>query len=345
MGGIWQGDVIIKAMLERGLEDLRKNDWLINHALESLMINPYIADRYGKANIEACKTWFKNNKIDIYMRPRNDKDLPPCITITPGSAPEKIDMKHMADLSVNRRLLLPLEIGKPIPFVVKPFIPVSYDSSTGEVGINPDTIGFGSISPGMILVNPTNGEGYVIIGVNPGIINVEAGLNIDASQLAVVPKHSFYEARIEHAFFQENYTIGCWAHGDVQTLIWLHTLVMYTILRYRESLLEAAGFAESSVSSGEILEDPNYEGPGGELGFVRLIQLTGQTESSWLKQPHRFIETVVIEEPQCDEFIGGIRILSNLNIPATLNAEDETWYTVDSAEQPNFEHNDDFNDE
>lgn len=332
--GVFQGDVIIKAMLDRGLEDIKKNEWLIDDMLSSLMINPYIADRYGKANINACKEWFRNNKIDVYMRPRNDKDIPPCITITPGPTPEKADMKHMADLSAFTRLLMPLEIGKPIPFVVKPFIPTSYDPSTGEVGIDEATPGFSSISPGMILVNPTDGVGYVIHGVSAGAIQIEDGLNIDASQLAVVPKYAFYEARIEHTFFQDSYDVSCWAHGDPQTLIWLHTLVLYTILRYRESLLESAGFAESSVSSSGIMEDPNYEGPGGELGFVRSINLTGQIENSWLKQPRRFIETVVIRDEDCDGITSGIKILSNLDAPSIIDQEEEIWTTVaDSDDQ------------
>ena len=231
-----------------------------------------------------------------------------------------------------------MEIGKPIPFVVKPFVPTSYDSALGEVGIDPTTPGFSSISAGMILVNPANGEGYVIQSVTAGIITIEDGLNIDATQLAIVPKYAFYEARIEHTFFQDSYVIAVYAHGDVQTLVWLHTIALYTILRYRESLLEASGFAESSVSSGEILEDPAYEGPGGELGFIRLINLTGQIENTWIKQPRRFIETVAIEEDvNCDEMIGGIKILSNFDAPPIMDLEDETWHTVADPDDPDPE--------
>jgi hypothetical protein len=335
--GVFQGDVVISAMLNRGLEDIRKNEWLIDDMLSSLTINPYIADRYGKANIEACKEWFRNQKIDVYMRPRNDKDVPPCITIQPGPTPEKSDMKHMADLSPFTQLLLPLEIGKPIPFVVKPFIPTSYDASTGEVGIDPNTSGFISISPGMILVNPANSVGYKILDVTDGIITIEDGINLDATQLAVLPQFAYYEARIEHMFSQDSYTISCYAHGDPQTLIWLHSIVIYTILRYRESLLEGSGFAESVVSSGEVLEDPQYEGPGGELGWVRMINLTGQVENTWIKQPRRFIETVVVEDVDCNEMSGGIKILSNLDAPPIIDTAEETWYTVQDPSNPDPE--------
>lgn len=328
MGGIFQGDTIIKSMVDLSIEEMRKNPWLVEHALSSLRINPYISDKYGKANIDAAIEWLKNNKIDVYMRPRNDKDILPCVTITPGNTPEIPDMKHMADLSTETRILMPLEIGKPIPFVVKPFSPTSYDPTTGEVGIDDGTPGFDAVSPGMVLINPENGTGYVIHDVQDGIFIIESGLEFNATQLAVVPQHSYYEARIEHTFFQDTYSICCHAHGDPQTLIWLHTIVLYAILRYRESLLEANGFAQSSVSSGEIMQDPGYEGPGGEQAFLRIIQLTGQVENSWIKLPRRFIETVVIKDRNCEEITGGIKILSNFDAPPTENLADVTWYTV-----------------
>lgn len=330
MSGIWQGDVVIKALLDLGIEEMRRNPWLVQHALSSLKSTEYFSDKYGQKNIDACIEWLTNNKIDVYMRPRNDKDQLPCVTITPGNTPEKPEMKHMADLSVERIILLPLEIGKPIPYVIKPFTPISYDSSTGEIGV-PDTVNLLFVSAGMVVVNPSTGDGFVIQDVQEGVIVVEADLNINATQLAVVPQHSYYKARIEHTFFQDSYTISCEAHGDPQTLIWLHTIVLYTILRYRESLLEGNGFAESSVSSSEIMVDEGYGGQGDEQAFIRLIQLTGQVENSWIKAPHRYIENIAIVNREDCELSGGIKILSNLDASEIITAEDPNWLTVEDT--------------
>ena len=86
--GIFQGDVIIKTMIDLGIEEMRKNEWLLDHAFESLKSVPYVSDKYGQAGIDAAKEWFRNNKIDVYMRPHNDKDvLPFGVTITPGPPP------------------------------------------------------------------------------------------------------------------------------------------------------------------------------------------------------------------------------------------------------------------
>lgn len=352
MGGIWQGDVIVKMAIDLGIDEMRKNPWLLDHAFESLKVISYISDKYGQKNIDAAKEWFANNKIDVYMRPRNDKDILPCVTITPGNTPEKSDMKHMADMSTVKKILMPTEIGKPIPFVVKPFTPTGYDPSTGEVGVDENTPGLDAVIAGMILVNPANSMGYVIKDIVDGAIIIEDDLQIEASQFAVIPQFAYYEARVEHTFFQDSYNIGCQAHGDPQTLIWLHTIVLYAILRYRESLLEGTGFTESSVSSGEIIEDPNYEGPGGEQAFIRMINLTGQVENSWIKAPRRFIENVLIKKQECDEITGGIKILSNFDAPSIVDKKEESWYTIKgkksnkkSSKKHRDDHEDDFEDE
>lgn len=335
---MFQGDVIIKTMVDLGLDEMRKNAWLLDHVFDSLKAIPYISDKYGQKQIDAAKEWFLNNKIDVYMRPRNDKDELPCVTITPGPSPEISEMKHMADLSTVKKMLLPLEIGRPIPFVVKPFVPTSYDQASGEIGIDPNTAGFEVVTPGMVLVNPANGNGYPILAVAAGMFFIEPGLGVDATELAVIPQFPFYEARVEHAFFQDSYTITCQTHGDVQTLIWLHSIVMYAILRYRESLLEGNGFAQSSISSGEILMDPNYiGGDGGELSYLRMIVLTGQVENSWIKLPRRFIESAVVKDVDYCEITSGIKILSNLDTPPIIDATKEIWDTVVDDQPENDE--------
>ena len=334
--GIFQGDVIIKAMVDLGLDDMRKNEWLLDHAFESLKIIPFIADKYGQSNIDAAKEWFAKNKVDVYMRPRNDKDILPCVTIYPAPSDEKPEMKTMGDASTETTILQPGTIGKSIPYVVKPFTPQGYSPSTGEVFVDNNLPGLDSVSPGMILVDPSTGNGYVIKAVEPDAIVIQEGQNIEASQFAVVPKFPYFKANVEHTFFQETYVIGCYAHGDPQALVWLWTITLYALLRYRESLLEGNGFTESIVKSGEIMEDPNYEGPDGEQAFVRFITITGQVENSWIKSPRRFIESVVLKEKVGSQSLSGIKVLSNLDAPPTVDKTQENWYTdAENEDDPN----------
>jgi hypothetical protein len=329
---IFQSDLSIKTAIELGIEDIRENLWLIDDILGDAVNNPYLKDKYGQKQIDACKEWFKNNQIDIYMVDRNDKDRFPCVTITLGTSNEKDEMKHMADQSTESVILLPNKINKPIPYVVKPFTITSYDIISGEVVIDQDTTNITAVAAGMILVDPTTGNGYVINEVIPEGIVIESGLTLGASVFGIVPQHQFYKARIEHSFFQETYNIGCHVVGDQQTLLWLHSIVLYSLLRYREGLLEANGFSQSTINSSDLMANPAFSGPGGEKAWSRFISLTGMVENSWIKSPRRYIEKISLKEKTNTGFIGGIKILSNLDSPEFVDKENENWYTTEDSD-------------
>jgi hypothetical protein len=334
MGGIFQGDIFIKLAIELGLEDMRKNPFLIDHMYEDLKLNRYAREKYGEKQIEACKEWLLNNQIDVYVRPRDDKDHLPCVTIELGESVEKNEMKLMADQSTEYSILMPNKIGKPIPFFVKPFIPAGYNEATGDVAV-PDNVNIDNVQPGMILVNPDTGVGYVIQGLSQDGVLIEPGQEIDASQLAIVPRFPYYKARIEHSFFEENYIISANAHGDPQNVMFLWSIVKYSILRYRESLLEANGFAESSVSSGGPDLNQAWSTSGGEKAYSRVLTLNGQIENTWVKAPHRYIEAVSFEpRKKCKGLKGGIKIFSNLDTAGIIDQSDEVWTTVVDREDP-----------
>lgn len=331
MAGIFQGDIFIKLAIELGIEDMRKTPWLIDHMLEDLKENRYTKDKYGQKQIDACKEWLLNNQIDVYMRPRDDRDKLPCVTIEIGQSNEKTDMKLMADQSTESVILLPNQIGKPIPFIVKPFVPTAYNEDTGELSVDP-AIDLSKIEPGMVLVNPSNGHGFVIQGLTPNGLAIEAGQKIDASQLAIVPHYQYYKARIEHSFFEETYIISANAHGDAQNVMFLWSIVKYSILRYRESLLEANGFMESSVNSGGPDLNQAWSTPGGEKAYTRVLTVNGQIENSWIKSPRRIIESVSFSPKKtCKGMEGGIKIISNLDTPGFINQSGEVWTTIEDS--------------
>lgn len=323
---IFQSDLSIKTAIILGLEDIRKDSWLLDDILGDCLTNPYLKDKYGQKQIDACKEWFKSNQIDVYMAERRDKDRYPCITINLGTSQEKDEMKTMADQSSEKVKLLPSQIDKPIPYVVKPFSGFTYDPGTGELVIPSNAKNVETIAIGMILVDPVAGQGYVIKEVFGYTLVIEDGLTITAASLGVVPQYQFYEARVEHSFFQESYNIGCHVHGDPQALLWLHSIVLYSILRYRESLLEANGFCQSSLSSSDMMV--NGAGNDAEELFSRYITLSGQVENSWIKSPKRIIESVVLREKKTNGYVGGIKIISNLDTPEIIDENNEPWKTV-----------------
>ena len=331
MPGIFQGDIIIKTAIDLVIEDMRKNSWLIDHMLEDLAISPYLAEKYGQKQIDACKEWIANNQIDVYMRLRDDKDRTPFVSITMGSSNEKSDMKTEGDLSPYTKALYPNKIGRPIPYVVKPFVPTDYNEITGELSV-PDDVDLSKVGANMILVNPANGSGYVIKGIASTGLFIEPNQVVNATEMGIVPQFQFYEARIERSFFEETYNIECHAHGDPQTLMWLWSIVLTGLLRYRQSLLEANGFAESVIQSGPPGLNESMSTEGGEKVYSRQIILTGQVQNTWIKAPHRVIETIGIKKVDCDNYVGGIRILSNLNSPSFIDPSQQLWTTDNDPE-------------
>lgn len=325
---IFQSDMMIKMAIELGIQDIRDNLWLIDDILGDAVNNPYLKDKYGQKQVDACKEWFKNNKIELAMVDRADRDRYPLVTITLGVSSEKDEMKTLDEDSTETVKLLPQDISKPIPYVIKPVI-IDYDDVTGEALFPANTVGVDRLAPGMILVDPATGNGYVIHDVVEGGVQLDVGLTLNAAKYAVVPQYPFYEARVGHTFFQETYNIGCHVVGDPQTLLWLHSIVLYSLMRYREGLFEANGFAQSNISSSDLLPNPNFTGPGGEVAWTRTISLTGQVENSWIKAPRRRIESVVFGDNASTGFKGGIHILSNLDSRPDLQTPNQVWDTIE----------------
>lgn len=327
---IFQQD-ILKESVSLALADIRKNLWLIDDILADFVTNPYLKDKYGQRQIDACKEWFKNNEIEVVIGYRGDKMKTPCVTIMLDSQNENTEYKTMADQSPDSVILLPNVVGKPIPYVVKPFVPTGYDENSGEVSIDP-SIDLSGVSHGMLLVNPSNGTGYVITSITPDGVAIEPGLDISTSQFGIVPQYQYYKARVEHIWMNTSYTVLCTAHGDPSVTLWLHSIVFYAFLRYKESLLEALGLSESVFSTSPLAINEEI-GSGTELAWDRSIQISGVTEQTFIKSPRRFIETIELKEKvlgACDTFTGGIKIISNLD--TQFDASEELWTTIDSED-------------
>lgn len=324
---IWQQD-ILKESLSLALDDIRKNLWLIDDILSDFVTNPYLKDKYGQKQVDACKEWFVNNAIEVNIGYKGDRMKTPCVTIMLDPQNENSEYKTMADQSPESTILLPNKIGKPIPYVVKPFVPTGYDDSTGEVSID-ESIDLRGVSPGMLLVNPANGTGYVIDSISGNGLFIEPNQEIAASQFGILPQYQYYKARVEHIWMNTSYTIACTTQGDPSTTLWLHSIVFYAFLRYKESLLEALGLSETVFNVGPLAINQDLSSDV-ELAWDRTIQISGVSEQTFIKSPRRFVESIVLKEKvkdTCDTFIGGIKILSNFD--TQFDKTNELWTTID----------------
>jgi hypothetical protein len=102
------------------------------------------------------------------------------------------------------------------------------------------------------------------------------------------------------------------------------------LLRYKESLLEARGFSQTSFSSSDVAPNQYMSTPGGENVFSRFVTLSGMVENSWIKSPYRIAEAVEIAEKTqgSESLMAGIKVISNIDSPDFLNTEEDIWTTI-----------------
>jgi len=309
---IFQGDAVIKTAIEMAIQDLRDNLWLIDDIFSQFTNNPHLRVKFGK-EIENCKEWFKNNQINISMSNIDTKEQFPAITIHVGDSVESIENARLGDLDVELVELDPESIGRTIGYIVKPFTPTSYDSSTGLI-VAPAGTNLKYAKEGMTLVNPDTGEGVEILKIKSSkSLQVASNLNLDFETLGILPRYKLFDARRETAAFKETYHIGCHAHGKVTELMWLWSIVSYGLMRYRQDLLEADDFCISSLKSTEMIKNRGFKT---DNVYSRFIDISGLVQNSWLKAPRKRVEGVILNDSDADKassdpdsFIGGVKVI------------------------------------
>lgn len=309
---IFPGDAVIGEIINLIIEDIRKSPWLIEDILSHFVENPYLSKKYGMKEISACKEWFKNNKIDVYVSVRPDETSRDYISVAVGPSSEDASLSTLSDLSTTVEELDPQEIQKPIPFVISPFIPADYDSLTGFIGI-PNEIDLIPVASGQPIIDPTTGNGYIVdrvenVGDQQGVYiqEVVGGFPLSIpSKMAIIPQYRYYKARRERAFFRESYSIGCHSSGLPNIALWLESIVLYGLMRYREGLLEKSEFHISSLSRSEFTQD---RGIGEDVFYSRFITLSGAVQNTWIKAPRRIIEKTILMQETDEGYVGGLQI-------------------------------------
>ena len=333
---IFQTDAILKVLIEENLEQIKLNPWLIEQILWDFTHSQFLKTKYGEKQVKACREWFETNNINVFHQFVKDKMKFPAIAITLGSSAETQEYRTMGDVSQHTVGLAPNIVGQKIPYVVAPFIPYGYDPATGEVGV-PEGTDIAAVSAGMILLNPATGNGTPVISINGQNIFIKPGVELDASQLAIVPQFRYFQTRMGRSFFQETWNLTC-ATNDVATLLWLHSIVLFGLLRYRE-FMEHNGVLEITNLSSTDIFNADFSNAEGEEIYCRQITISNKVEQTWPRDLHKKIESVLLRDinpaaaspSDPSGFVGGIRIVSNLATPAPLQNE-TTWYTITEQE-------------
>ena len=334
---IFQTDALIKTLLEESLNDLKKNSWLIDYILWDFTHSPFLRGPYGQKQVDAAKEFFKNNNINIFHQFVKDKEKFPCIILTLGTSTETQEYRTMGDVGSETVTLMPSLTGQKIPYVVQPFTPAGFEPSTGTVEV-PEGIDISAVSAGMVLLDPTSGDGTPVLSINGQNIIIQAGLELDSTQLGVVPQYRYFQTRMGRSFFQETWNITC-ATNDPQSLLWLHSVVVFTMLRYRE-FMEHNGILEVTNFSSTDMFTPEFSNAGGEEIYCRQVTVTNKVLQTWPRDLHRKIESVLLRDSNPgavtlsdpEGYTGGIKIVSNLTTPP-LQQNDSNWFTVSPEDE------------
>lgn len=272
--GIHQSDVIIRSAIIAGINDLRNNPFLLDYVFASLPRDALTAAEYGEAEVTQAKRWFQNTNISVYVNVNPESVKFPCITITLMSSNEQEAEDTLADIHY-----VPHEDNDgDWPTLIGPIDVVAKDPVAGTVTLDPVALGTFVLAPGMILLTKA-GKQLSITSVIDNVVTCTGALG-DLSQIQVKPSRPAQVATIESALFRETYALGCHSDSEPVHLTYLHSVVVFVLLCYRQTLLEARGFERSTVSSTDFKREEDLLP---EVLYSRFVTITGTVRQIWPK--------------------------------------------------------------
>ena len=118
---------------------------------------------------------------------------------------------------------------------------------------------------------------------------------------------------VESSSFRETYRIGIHVGGEPAALSWLHSAVVFCLLRYKQALLEARGFERSTPRSTDLERNQAFET---ELVHSRYIELTGFVRQYWPKVTAGRIDALRAR---------GIKVIGSGNLPGDVDPDEAPW--------------------
>ena len=271
--GIHQSDIIIRSALEAGLADLRANPVLLDYVFASLPQDVLTWKEYGEKDVQEAKKWFLSTHIPISVVPRMNESKWPQITIDLLESSEVVPEAIIGDVNYD-----PEDNGMLWPELTPKFTPKSYVPSTGIVTLDVPTEAY--LGAGMFIVD-RQGKPHEILEVFDEKTFKINPLTVADFRGSVLKGHRpNWKISVESSSFKETYRIGVHCQGELIHLTWLHSIVQFALLRYKQVLLEARGFERSTIASTQMARTESFEA---ENIFTRFITISGYVRQFWPK--------------------------------------------------------------
>lgn len=317
--GIHQGDVIMRTAIVAGIADLRANPWLLDYVFKSLARDSLTLKDYGEKEIQRAKDWFLKTDIPVSMVPRLDDGAKlPRITISLADSTE-------AETTLGDIHYQPTEDNEMSwPAMAGPFTPERYNAATGIVVPKTNAISI-RLFPGMVLVDNVGKEHPIEEVFDDGSFSIAQGTIADLSNSVIKGAKPSYVASLESVNYKETYQIGVHASGDPVYLTWLHSIIVFVLLRYKKALLEARGFERSVFSSSDFVRNEGFEP---EMVFSRFINISGYVRQYWPSAVNPKITGVEFGKTDVDT-AGGVRVIDGQNLPGDTDPDKSMWIGED----------------
>lgn len=270
--GVVQSDVLLRQAILAALADLRAKSWLLDYCFAWLRADPLSQGVNSDRDIREAKAWFFANNIRVVPRVRVEAAHVPCISIEVDSSTER-DNTTGDDHYVARE-----PVNQPWNPMTVPFTPLQWNPMTG-VMVLPAAVAETLQLDSTLLVVTAKGNAYQIQDVlNPQTLALLPDINDNFDSCTINPPQPSLLRHVQSAVFEEGYTLGCHVAGEPVYCQYLHSILVFCLLRYRKQLLEARGLECTKISSGSITKDDTF---GTENVYTREVSVDGLIRQVW----------------------------------------------------------------
>ena len=272
------GDVILRTAIQAAFDDVRANPWLLDFCLSFFTADALTVKEYGQKELDRCKDWFLSNDVKVTMGTNVQTLEVPHIAIWPGAQNEA----EATTGDVNDTALIKIPWPVP-PAAVATFSALSYDPTSGIIMV-PTSVDLSRVFDTDLVLDRKSGKTYPVLDIGDQQITIAAGSLPNLNQAQIV--RGAYQTTLitlESITTQDNYQIDVIVPGDATMCLVLHTILMFCLYRYKQTLLEGRGYERTSYTSTGINGVKNG-GQSVQLMFQRGVSVSGYIRSFWPKK-------------------------------------------------------------
>jgi hypothetical protein len=281
---IFQPDLLWYTALKAGLADMRQNTFLMEDAYSQLASDSYMKALYGQKEIERFKA-FLAREIAVFTEFRVPDIVKfPAIVIKIGGGNEDGPKDALGD-SYQEELVNPATLGGAFnasPVVLGPVTPQSFDPLTGTMVFGPNVNLIASqVFDSQYVFDVKNKKAYpitLVLDQATLLIDPPAlGDNPDFTNMLIQKTPNSYGHIRRSIWVWEQHSLELMA-TDATELLYLFTIVMYILMRYKKQLWDARNFAASTISYTEVYRVSDQSDPNNVYG--RQLTIRGRVEHS-----------------------------------------------------------------